>query len=101
MLACFKDKAAAQAVVTRVIEFLQSCSLEVGSKLTGSSLFVSSTPSPDQATVADTSRDVPMKEVTPLPEASTSASGVPAVDDGEVDGKGDIDEEPSGAPLSA
>ena len=77
VLACFKDTEAAKAVVTRIIEFLQSWSLEVGSKLTGSGLFVPSSPPPDQDTVADASRDVPMKEVTLLPEASTSASGVP------------------------
>ena len=102
VLACFKDKESARSVITRIVEFVQSRGLEVGSKLTGSGLFVPSSLSPDQETVADASGDVPMREVTPLPEASTSASGVPVVDDGEVDGEGDVEEEEqSGAPPSA
>ena len=101
VLACFKNQEAAQAVITRVVEFLQSRSLEVGSKLTGSSLFVASTLSRSQESGADDSGDVLMKESTPPPVASTSASGAPAVDDGELDGEGEVKEEQSGAPLGA
>ena len=43
-----------------------------------------------------------MREATPAPEASSSSvPGAPVVDNGEVDGKGEVDEEQSGAPLSA
>ena len=102
VLACFKDKEAARAIITRIVEFLQSQSLEVGSKLTGSGLFVpSSLPSSQiHNEVAEASGDVSMKGSTPPPEASTSG-GPAAVIEGELDGEGDIEEEQSGAPLSA
>ena len=101
VLACFKDKEAAQAVITRVVEFLQSRGLEVGSKLVGSDLFIASTSPLAQGVVADASRDLQKKKSTPPPVASTSASGAPVVNDGELDGEGEIEEEQSGAPLSA
>ena len=102
VLACFKDKGAAQAVVTRIVEFLQSRSLEVGPKLVGSGLFApSSAPtSQNHNEVVEASGDVSMKGSTPPPEASTSGGPV-AVVEGELDGEGDIEEEQSGAPLSA
>ena len=88
-MACFKDQAATQAVTTWIIKFLQVHGLKVGPKLTSSSLFFASTLSPKpqvQNEVVAASRDLSIKEATPLPEASTS--GVPTVDNGEVDGEG-------------
>ena len=41
-----------------------------------------------------------MKGSTPPPEASTSG-GPAAIVEGELDGEGDVEEEQSGAPLSA
>ena len=105
VIACFKDKSSAQSVVSRVVEFLQSRGLEVGSKLVGSDLFIASSSSskpPAQSETAVPSEDVQMREVTPAPEASSSSvPGAPVVDNGEVDGEGKVDEEQSGAPLSA
>ena len=99
VLACFKNKEAAQAVITRVVEFLQSRGLDVGSKLVGSGLFATSSPSSSQNhnEVVKASRDVSMKGSTPPPEASTSGGPV-AVVEGELDGEGDVEEEQSGAP---
>ena len=105
VLACFKDKEAAQSVVSRVVEFLQSRGLEVGSKLVGSDLFVASSSSSEPSAQSETaapSEDVQMREATPAPEASSSSvPGVPGVNDGDVDGEGEVEEEQSGAPLSA
>ena len=102
VLACFKNKEAAQAVVTRVVEFLQSWGLEVSSKLVGSGLFATSTLSSSQSQneVTEASRDMLMKEPTPPPEASTSGNPT-AIVEGELDGEGGVKEEQSGAPLSA
>ena len=100
--ACFKDKGAAKAVVIRIVEFLQSWGLEVGPKLVGSSLFAASSPSSSQShnEVVEASGDMSMKGSMPPPEASTSV-GPAAVVEGELDGEGDVEEEQSGAPLSA
>ena len=89
-------------MVTQVVEFLQSRGLEVGPKLVGSGLFAASTPSSSQShnEIAKASEDVLVKGSTPPPEASTSG-GPAAVVEGELDGEGDIEEEQSGAPLSA
>ena len=38
VIACFKDESSAQSVVSRVVEFLQSRGLKVGSKLVGSDI---------------------------------------------------------------
>ena len=97
-----KNKEAAQAVITRVIEFLQSRGLEVGPKLVGSGLFTASTPSSSQRQneVAEASGDVSMKGSTPPPEASTSG-GPAVIVEGELDGEGDVEEEQSGALLSS
>ena len=100
VLACFKHKEVAQTVVTRVVEFLQSRGLEVGPKLVGSGLFAASASSQSQNDVTEASGDVLMKGPTPPPEASTSGDPT-AVVEGELDGEGDIEEEQSGAPLSA
>ena len=102
VLACFKDKGAAKAIVTRIVEFLQSRGLEVGPKLVGSGLFAPSSPPTSQShnEVVEASGDVSMKGSTPPPEASTSGGPV-AVVEGELDGEGDIEEEQSGALLSA
>ena len=102
VLACFKNKEAAQAVITQVVEFLQSRGLEVGPKLVGSGLFAASAPSSSQShnEVAEASGDVSMKGSAPPPEASTSG-GPAVIVEGELDGEGNIEEEQSGAPLSA
>ena len=102
VLACFKDKGAAKAVVIRIVEFLQSWGLEVGPKLVGSGLFAASSPSSSQShnKVVEASGDVSMKGSTPPPEASTSGSPA-AIVEGELDGEGDVEEKQSGAPLSA
>ena len=102
VLACFKNREAAQEVVTRVVEFLQSRGLEIGPKLVGSGLFAPSSPPTSQShnEVVEASGDVSMKGSTPPPEASSSG-GTFAVVEGELDGEGDVEEEQSGAPLSA
>ena len=104
VLACFKDKVATQSVVSQVMEFLQSWGLEVGPKLVGSDLFAASSSSsepPAQSETAAPSEDVQMREVTPALEASSSSvPGAPVVEDGEIDGEGEVEEEPSGALLS-
>lgn len=105
VIVCFKDEALAQSVITCVVEFLQSRGLKVGSKLIDSDLFAASSSSPESPANSETaapSEDVPMREVTPAPEASTSsAPGAPVVNEVVVDGEGDIKDELSGAPLSA
>ena len=105
IIACFKDESSAQSVISRVVEFLQSRGLKVGSKLVGSDLFAASSSSskpPAQSETAAPSEDVQMREVTPALEASSSSvPGAPVVDDGEVDGEGEVKEEQSGALLSA
>ena len=83
------------------MEFLQSRGLKVGSKLVGSDLFAASSSSSEPPAQSETAEDVQMREVTPALEASSSSvPGAPVVEDGEVDGEGEVEEEPSGALLS-